>query len=430
MPRGSTREVLRHLTTLCHSGVLSNLNDEQLLERFIELSDESAHEAFAMLVRRHGPMVLGVCTRVLHDAHEAEDAFQATFLVLARKATSVVPREKVANWLYGVAYRTAQEARVRTARRRAREERVAARSRIQIHEEALHNELRAILDDELACLPARYRGPIVLCELEGLTRQEAAQRLGVPEGTLSSRLARAKARLRDRLARRGLAIPAGAISLAAAREASAALLSDGLIESTTVAATRVAAGASAAAVLSTSVVTLAEGVLKTMLLTKLKGIALVVGSSVALISGAVALGQTGPGERTTQQVDAERMTAMERKLDRIIDALDRLSSATGGPMGAPGPDSQERYVIVPDYGRPQAKYTPKAPPTRDDIAQSVQVKTKSAAASPHQPLADRVEAVERSLKDVQRTLTNLVDRVNDLENANRIRRPDFGAAKK
>ncbi len=429
MPRGSTREVLRHLTTLCHSGVLANLNDEQLLERFIELSDESAHEAFAMLVRRHGPMVLGVCTRVLHDAHEAEDAFQATFLVLARKAISVVPREKVANWLYGVAYRTAHEARVRTARRRAREERVAARLPIQIHEEALHNELRAILDDELACLPARYRGPIVLCELEGLTRQEAARRLGVPEGTLSSRLARAKARLRDRLARRGLAIPAAAISLTAAREASAALLSEGLIESTTVAATRVAAGASAAAVLSTSVVTLAEGVLKTMLLTKLKGIALVVGSSVALISGAVALGQTGPGERTTQQVDAERMTTMERKLDRIIDALDRLSGATGGPIVGPGPVSQERYVTVPDYSRPQAKVAPGPFQTSDETSPYTKVQPRSTPALPHPPLADRVLAVERGLKDVQDTLAQLRDRVSELENPSRTRRRDFEATK-
>ena len=186
MARGSTRDVVRQLTALCRGGVLGNLDDEQLLERFIELSDESAHEAFAAILRRHGPMVFGVCHRVLRDAQEAEDAFQATFLVLARKASSVVPRQKVANWLYGVAYRTASEARIRAARRRAREERVATSVRIESPEEVIHIELRAILDDELAALPARYRGPIVLCELEGLSRHEAAARLGVPEGTLSS----------------------------------------------------------------------------------------------------------------------------------------------------------------------------------------------------------------------------------------------------
>src|SRR5262245_28170416 len=262
MPRGSTREVLKHLTTLCRSGVLANLNDEQLLARFIDRNDESAQDAFTTLVRRHGPMVVGVCNRVLHDTHDAEDAFQATFLVLARKASSVIPRDRVANWLYGVAYRTASEARTRAARRRTREARVGTRSRVQQSDESFPDELRAILDEELSRLPARYRAPIVLCELEGLSRQEAAGRLGVPEGTLSSRLARGKVRLHDRLARRGWALRVGAVSLAALREASATVVSDALIESTTVAAMSIAAGKSATAVLSASVVSLAEGVLK------------------------------------------------------------------------------------------------------------------------------------------------------------------------
>jgi RNA polymerase sigma factor (sigma-70 family) len=421
MPRGSTRDVLRHLTTLCHSGVLGNLNDEQLLERFIELSDESAHEAFATIVLRHGPMVFGVCTRVLRDTHAAEDAFQATFLVLARKATSVIPREKVANWLYGVAYRTASEARVRAARRRAREEKVAAGLRVHTTDEAVHNELRAILDDELSCLPARYRGPIVLCELEGLTRQEAAQRLGVPEGTVSSRLARAKERLRDRLARRGLALPTGAVSLVAIREASATVLSDGFIESTTLAAMRVAAGVPAAMVLSTSVVSLAEGVLKTMLLTKLTGIALVIGSSVAVISGAVALGQTGPGERTTTQSDAERMTVMERKLDRIIDALDRLSGATNGQIivgTRPGPQTSFTPVTPGDGARPKAQ--PAFVPHPSYIVNPVR----------DTPLPDRVEAVEEGLRNVQQSLAQLADRVSELENATRVRRRGTEASPK
>ena len=349
MARSSTRDAFRHLTTLCQSGVLGNLNDEQLLERFIELSDESSQDAFAILVRRHGPMVFGVCRRILRDTHAAEDAFQATFLVLARKASSVIPREKVANWLYGVAYRTAHEARVRAARRRAREEKVARRLRVQTIDESAHNELLAILDDELSSLPARYRGPIVLCELEGLSRQEAAERLGVPEGTVSSRLARAKARLRDRLARRGLTNPAGAVSFVAIREASASVLSDSLIESTALVATRVAAGVSATAVVSTSVVSLTEGVLKSMLLTKLKGIAFVIGSSVAVVSGAVALGQTAPGNQSTPRSDPERMTVMERKLDRIIDALDRMSGATGGPTAPPTVVSRDELPKAAPY---------------------------------------------------------------------------------
>src|SRR5262249_35961330 len=160
MPRGSTREVLKHLATLCRSGVLANLNDEQLLARFIDLNDDSAQDAFTTLVRRHGPMVFGVCNRVLQDTHDAEDAFQATFLVLARKASSVTPREGVANGPYGVAYRTASEARIRAARRRTREARVGTRLRAEAPDESFPDEMRAILDEELSRLPARYRAPI------------------------------------------------------------------------------------------------------------------------------------------------------------------------------------------------------------------------------------------------------------------------------
>jgi RNA polymerase sigma factor (sigma-70 family) len=141
-------------------------------------------------VQRHGPMVLGVCLRVLRDSHEAEDAFQATFLVLARKADSVNRRDKVANWLYGIACRTARQARGRSARRRAKEERVGMSPQTERSAEDFGDDLRGILDEELARLPPRYRAPIILCELEGLSRQEAARRLGVPEGTVSSRLAR------------------------------------------------------------------------------------------------------------------------------------------------------------------------------------------------------------------------------------------------
>ena len=328
MAAALSREVLRNLTTLCTAGVLGNLSDEQLLDRFIELTDDVAEAAFATLVQRHGAMVLGVCHRVLRDVHAAEDAFQATFLVLARKAPSVVPRDRVANWLYGVAYRTANESRVRTARRLAREAKVARRPLEKSPAESSLPDLREILDDELAALPSRYRGPLVLCELEGLSRHDAAQRLAIREGTLSSRLARGKARLRERLARRGFEPSGGAVPFVLIREATATMLSDRLIDSTAQAAMRVAAGVSTAAVVSTSVVSLTEGVLKSMLLSKIKGIALIIGSSVAVVSGAVALGQTGPGLQTTRPAEADRMTVMEGKLDRIIDALDRMTGAT------------------------------------------------------------------------------------------------------
>src|SRR5262249_51181418 len=155
--------------------------------------------AFAALLRRHGPMVLGVCRRLVSNASDAEDAFQATFLVLARKAASVVPRELVGNWLYGVAYRTALKAEALSARRRAVERQVEAVPDPPTSPEQVGRDLRPLLDRELERLPAKYRVPVVLCDLEGRTRREVAGQLGIPEGTLSSRLAAARKLLAGRL---------------------------------------------------------------------------------------------------------------------------------------------------------------------------------------------------------------------------------------
>src|SRR5262249_48577907 len=151
--------------------------------------------AFAALVRRHGPMVWGVCRRVLPSYHDAEDAFQATFLVLVRKAASVMPREKVANWLYGVAYQTALKAPAVAARRGARERQLTPFPEPALPEPERRPELGPLLDQELTRLPDLYRVPVVLCDLEGLTYREAARQLGCPEGTLAARLARARALL-------------------------------------------------------------------------------------------------------------------------------------------------------------------------------------------------------------------------------------------
>ncbi|MGP0066031.1 MAG: RNA polymerase sigma factor [Isosphaeraceae bacterium] len=371
----SSRDVLRHLRTLYRCGVVGPLGDEQLLDRFLSDRDEAAEEAFAELVQRHGPMVLGVCRRILGDAHEAEDAFQATFLVLARKAGSVLRREKVANWLYGVAVRTAKEARGRASRRRTREERVSTPIHVEPPDEGFPDELRAILDEELARLPARYRAPVVLCELEGLSRPEAARRLDIPEGTLSSRLSRAKAQLRDRLARRGVTVPAVVLSTALIREAQAVSLPISLIEATVQAATHAAAGASATAVLSASVASLSEGVLKAMLFAKFKGVSLGIGAMAAVISGAVVLAQTGPVTKdvkvgdplqqsfktkvATPPSEVDRSAALEKKLDRILDALDRLSgpkpppielepppAARPGPRPTPNPEPRSRRLAT------------------------------------------------------------------------------------
>jgi RNA polymerase sigma factor (sigma-70 family) len=187
----------------------AGLSDGQLLESYVRSREEAA---FAALVHRHGPMVWGVCRRVLRGHQDAEDAFQATFLVLARKAAAVVPREMVANWLYGVAHRTALKARATAARRGARERQVAAMPEPAGERQQLWDDLQPLLDQELSRLPHKYRAVLVLCHLEGKTRKEAARQLRVPEGTVGSRLATARGMLAKRLARRGLAVSGAALA--------------------------------------------------------------------------------------------------------------------------------------------------------------------------------------------------------------------------
>src|SRR5262245_53177899 len=182
--------------------------DAELLARFV--ADRDA-EAFAHLVGRHGPMVLAVCRRVLGCAHDAEDAFQATFLVLARRAAAVGRRHLLANWLYGVAYRTAREARRAAAARRAKEQRAAAMRDTTVVPDGPEPDLHEVLDRELAALPEAYRAAVVVCDLEGLSRREAAARLGWTEGAVAGRLSRGRALLARRLAGYGLAVPAGVL---------------------------------------------------------------------------------------------------------------------------------------------------------------------------------------------------------------------------
>jgi RNA polymerase sigma-70 factor (ECF subfamily) len=206
MERGSTGIALREIQTLYSLGTLGGLPDSRLLELFLARGGSDTGDAIAELVRRHGPMVMGVCRRALPGSHDAEDAFQATFLILARRAASIGRREQLASWLHGVAIRTASESRRRAGRRRARERRMMDAPKGEPSDPHDRIELMARLDEELNRLPRRYRDALVACELECRSRREAAQQLGLPEGTLSTHLTRGRKLLHDRLVRRGVSM--------------------------------------------------------------------------------------------------------------------------------------------------------------------------------------------------------------------------------
>jgi len=260
MARSTSNPVLRQVHRLFKFGVVGPLSDGQLLDRFVSQRDEAAEAAFEELVIRHGPMVLRVCRGVLHDAHEAEDAFQAVFLVLANRARSISRSASVASWLFGVAHRLAIRLKRSAARRRGLNVRVAQQtSACYLAEE--HDPDWEILHEEIQGLPKRLRAPIVLCYLQGLTYDAAADRLGLSAAAIRGRLARARNRLRKRLTRRGVTMPAGFLVASAAGRAHAAIPVS-LIHSTI----RIALGYMA----KSKAAILARGVLHSMLLDRIK----------------------------------------------------------------------------------------------------------------------------------------------------------------
>jgi RNA polymerase sigma factor (sigma-70 family) len=264
------------------------------LDRFRSGPAEEAEAAFAVLVERHGPMVLHVCRRILGDRHDAEDAAQAVFLVLARQASAIRRADSIASWLYGVAARIAARSRLDAARRRLRERRgaeVAMAIRDVDHGDRDESETWPELYQELGRLPERFRLPILLCHLEGLTYEQAAQRLGCPVRTVQSRLARARHRLRDRLARRGVAPAIPALTATLAPDATSAAVSGSWKQTTVTAAVRYVAGGTAAALIPSSVAVLAQGASRAMILHRLMRWA------AALLLIGVAAGGAGMGMR-------------------------------------------------------------------------------------------------------------------------------------
>jgi RNA polymerase sigma factor (sigma-70 family) len=290
MASGQSASVVRQVQALFDSGPVAGLTDRQLLERFLTRHGEVAEAAFEALVARHGPMVLGVCRRLLADAHDVEDAFQATFLVLVRRADAVRVEDSLGRWLYGVSRRVALRARGRASRRpcRAAAAEPAAGPPCPA-DVAAGRDLRAALEEELERLPEPYRATVVLCDLEGLGHEEAAGRLGCPVGTIKSRLSRARQRLRRRLTRRGLAPSVGLGGALLGVETASAAVPAALAEATVRAALAVAAGRGTTIAAAAA---LAEEVGRSLALARWKPIAAVVLALGALGAGAALV----PGE--------------------------------------------------------------------------------------------------------------------------------------
>jgi RNA polymerase sigma-70 factor (ECF subfamily) len=322
------KSVVRYIRKVATHQASESLTDGQLLDAFFTLRDEAAFEA---LLRRYGPMVLGVCRRVLNNQQDSEDAFQATFLVLVRKAGAIQRRALLGNWLYGVACRTARRARAMNIQRQKKEREARRTVDCEEIDHAIPNELLGHLDAELCRLPDKYRVPIVLCELQGKSRKEAARQLGLAEGTLSWRLAWARKLLARRLAKHGTALLAAGLAASLCGQTSAAIPLT-LLSSTAKAAAQIAAGrALTAAVASTQVITLTEGVLKAMLLSKLKVIwtlALVVAMGAGLSGLTYRAMATEPGEPSKVSPQAREASDDIEALRLELEALRRSLQAT------------------------------------------------------------------------------------------------------
>jgi RNA polymerase sigma factor (sigma-70 family) len=329
--------VHRQVHILFNAGVVGDLTDGQLLERFMARRDEGGECAFAALVDRHGPMVLGVCRRILRDPHDAADAFQATFLILIRKANSVRVTDSLGRWLYGVSRRVALQARAASVRRSSRE--VSGSEALAVSApEPDGAERLAALDEEIARLPEKYRAAVLLCDLGRLTHEAAARQLCCPVGTVESRLSRGRSLLRERLARRGLAPAAlGLVSVLSVRSG-AAELPPALAETTVRAARALATGeAVVAGLVSESIACLMKGAMRAMFLSRLKVATMVLltlgvlGVGATILAGQEVPGEAKPGEST----DRATITALERRvreLERKVDAL-MASRREGAPAG-------------------------------------------------------------------------------------------------
>jgi RNA polymerase sigma factor (sigma-70 family) len=282
MAKGQLNAVLHYLRRPFETRAMAALTDRQLLERFLQTGEE---QAFTGMLQRHAAMVLSVAHRVLHNLHDAEDVFQATFLVLAKKAGMIRRRQALAGWLYQVAYHLALRVKAENAQRHAQERRFAIMIHTAPETTCDQDELRAGLDQELNHLPEKYRTPLVLHYLEGKSKRETAEQLGWSEGTVSGRLARARKLLHRRLIRRGFVLSAAGISTLLAENTATAVVSPILLRATVQAGLVFAGSIPVASTISATAARLAEGLAKKMLLAKLKIAATVVLAVTVAVAG-------------------------------------------------------------------------------------------------------------------------------------------------
>jgi RND family efflux transporter MFP subunit len=327
MARRTLNEVVRYLQHPTDAQNGNGLSDADLLERYVRQRDEAA---FELLLWRHGVLVLNVCRRILHREADAEDAFQATFLAFVRKAPSIVRHGSVASWLYKVAYRVALEARARARKTAARERAGGESLAIQSESNSLWDELRPILDEELTRLPERLRRPFILCYLEGKTNDEAARELGCPAGTIYSRLARGRDVLRRRLLRRGVTLSVATLSAALTDYAAEAAPAIPMVRAA-VAAARSFAGLPSGGPISPRATTLAEGVLRSMFVTKVKMVALVVFvASVLAVGGILSHGLTAAPQPEAKAEDPPPKQKKAGKPDAKPIAVKVVKPTPGG----------------------------------------------------------------------------------------------------
>jgi RNA polymerase sigma factor (sigma-70 family) len=316
--------------------------DGQLLGSFV---DDRNQAAFAELVERLGPMVWGVCRRLL-DHHDAEDAFQAAFLVLFRKAAGVQPRQMIANWLYGVAHQAALEARRSAARRRAREMRMIELTRPQATEAELWSDLQPLLDRELSALPSNYRCVVLLCDVEGKTRMEAARQLGLPEGTVASRLARAREMLATRLTRRGVTVSGGMLAATLSQVAASASVPAALVSSTIGPANALLIGQAA---LSENVAHLTEHLLKSIVQPRLKAAFLMAALALSsvIVAFAAQSSPVNPADSPAKAADHNGGPPKEKPVDSLVDALPERAVSRLGTLRFRGTATIDQIVVVP-----------------------------------------------------------------------------------